>query len=479
MGCSIKFVRRTEFLADIDYIDFSADGYSLANDGYSQVVAPIGAKSVNEVITLKLQGTSKDDLASMTQEVDAKVQQVQWWIENSSIERYQVWIRVQLDGETNSRQAMLLNIKPPDRVRVFTPMEINANYIGEYAIGVERTPFWEEGNPTYASRTYSGLNSIGGMTTLTDAIDGDASARLLSLYANASGAGTGNLNELWVGIKTDRLVDTPSNFQPVWALHDAGWTETDTTSTADATANDGTALVCDFTLVSLLPPPRPRVIIRMYDAVSGAAIQDQRGAYQVLLRARVDSATESVMVRMVYGFANAAGDEISTPNYLKRVPIAGQTYIMYDMGAVSIPPHRIYPGQDFSFFAIEIDAERDPTYTTNLYLDCLVLIPSDDSFVKLSTNKSFFTSAIQLQAYQAANDEIYGYIADSGVIYGSAVVDSHNKWSMPLSTTAGQIVVAAQGGQGYGRGGAGSDKDDTVDIITTHIRRWRTLRGAE
>lgn len=88
MACSIQLVRLNDFAADIDSIDLSANGYSLDRDGYFPVVAPIGAKSVHEVITLKLQGTSKDDLAAMTQEIDEKIKQVQWWIDDPGVERY-------------------------------------------------------------------------------------------------------------------------------------------------------------------------------------------------------------------------------------------------------------------------------------------------------------------------------------------------------------------------------------------------------
>lgn len=205
MACSIKFVRLDDFIADIDSIDLSASGYSLAEDGYFPTVAPIGAKSVQEVITLKLQGTSKDDLAAMTQELNDKIRQVQWWIDDAGVERYQVWIRVQQENETYPRQAMILNIVPPDSVRLFTPEEINQNYIGEYQIGIERTPYWEDPYPYATTTPITGISTQGGMGTLSETIMGDVPARLAKLSLTPPD-GISSQQDYWIGWKTNRYV---------------------------------------------------------------------------------------------------------------------------------------------------------------------------------------------------------------------------------------------------------------------------------
>lgn len=476
MARQLKLVRLDDFIADVDDIDLLADGFDLAVDGYLPAVAPIGAKSVNEVITLKLQGTSKDDLAAMTQEIDEKIKQVQWWIEAPGVEKYQIWLRAQLDNETYPRQAQVLNIRPPDKVRVYNPPEINANWIGEYQIGIERTPFWEQASTGLSEETHTGIVSVGGMTALSNPVVGDVAARLLNFnaLASSSGSGTKELDDFWVGIKTDRF-GTPANFEPRWLLHDASTLASDTTSQADAAAYDGNTLVCDFsytgggfTPIYLLP----RATMQIKDAVADSGkYGDQRGSYQVLLRAKTSSDTKTVMVRMAYGYANASG-VIYVPNYRSLTPVTGTDYVFYDLGVARFPPNRSYPGALFDNIAIELDAEKNPADVISLYMDCLVLIPIDDAFVKMTTAKSHITTAIKLQAYQWADNSLSGYVENSGVIYNPVIFEGANKWGMPLSGTAAQIIMAAQAWNK-------SDKLDKINIGLTYLKRWRTLRGNE
>lgn len=173
MAAMLKLVRLQDFAADIDTVDLLSGGFSLAADGYAPVVAPIGAKSVHESITLTLKGASTDDLALMVQDIDRKVKECQWWIDSPDLERYQVWIRVQMDGETYTRQAQILNIEPPNKVNEFTKQETGDYTIIEYTIGIERTPFWEQ---PYSYPTTTALNNmdiLGGTATLSETINGD------------------------------------------------------------------------------------------------------------------------------------------------------------------------------------------------------------------------------------------------------------------------------------------------------------------
>lgn len=468
MACVLTLVRRDDYISDVDEIDLLAGGYSLATDGYLPVVAPLGAQSVYETITLKLQGTSKNDLASLTQALNDKIRQVQWWLEEPGVERYQIWIRSQLDGESYQRQAQILNIQPPEKVMIYNPVEINANWIGEYTIGIERTPFWEDADPAYTEETYNALSTLGGASALAAAVDGDVSARMVNINAICANTGSKKLVDFWFGIKTDRF-GTPGNFVPLWELNDASWTATDVASTADAEASSGTALLCDFSNSELLVK---RVIMTVAGAVADSAKHpDQRGTYQVILRARLSNAIDTVLVRMQYGYMVSAGDEISTPVILSRVPVSLDEYRLYDLGTVRIPPNRVFSNFGLGNFAIQIDAERDPTLTVNLYLDCLILIPIDDAFIKASTGQQTITDAIDVQIFQGADDALTGYVTSGNTMYGSVVFsgNSHQNWSMPISTVAGRLIVAAQGGT--------SDKDDAINVELTYIKRWRTLRG--
>lgn len=460
MGCSIKFVRLDDFIADIDYIDLSADGYSLANDGYSQVVAPIGARSVYEVITLHLQGTSKDDLALMVQDIDEKIKQVQWWLENSGVEKYQVWIRVQLDGETYSRQAQILNIKPSDRVRVFTPMEIRDNYIGEYSIGVERTPFWEGGSTGPVTKT--AIDIGGGTSALSAAVAGDVPARLVkfSLYPNSSSS-LDNISSAWVGFKTSRF-GTAANFVPRWGLN-SGFYGTDTSASADATAYSGYKITTTFGTDATMVQRS----LTYAAFVSPSNSSDQRGTYLVLMRAKMSDNTSISRAKIAYSFSGYF------PVFRSPQTISGTEWALFEMGSVKNPPSRSYNYHNLGTFRIAVYADR-VTGSGGLLCDSLILIPIDDGAIKVVSPISISGagSGQRFTVFQWADDKVTGLVesAVTGIDY-TTLVSPQNRWSLPTDNTAPVVVVAANDIT------IGNTKNRAVSFAYTYITRWRTMRG--
>lgn len=466
MGCSIKFVRLDDFIADIDVLDLSADGYSLADNGYSQVSAPIGAKSVSEVITLKLQGTSKDDLAAMTQEIDDKVRQVQWWLENQGVERYQVWLRVQLDNETYPRQAQILNIRPPDKVQVFTPLEIHSNYIGEYSIGIERTPYWEDPYPYPTTTPITSISIIGGTATLAESISGDVPARLAKLAMYPPDA-LNSLQDYWIGWKTNRF-GVAANFIPVWPLEASNLT-TDTTRVSDATAYNTYRLNCSFATNATLVK---RAVLPMLNFI-GSNYADQRGTYAVLLRAKMSDTTQA-MARISYGFGSSIS--IYGAAYRSRCKISGTYWNLYEMGTVKIPSLRIYNSNTLENFAIGIDAERiTGTGSGALHLDCLILIPVDDGMVKLSAVAGMVSLATRnMIVMQQADDILSAFVEDTNQIHQPVTPIATNYWSLPANSDQPIFVAAAS----Y-TDGDGNVKGRVTGMTYTYIPRWRTLRGSD
>lgn len=458
MGCSIKFVRLDDFVSDVDVLDLSTGGYSLMNDGYFQVAAPIGAKSVHEVITLKLQGTSKDNLATLTQAVDAKIKQVQWWLENPGIERYQVWVRVQLDGETYSRQAQILNITPPDKVKVFTPMEIGANYLGEYQIGIERTPFWEGSISTPISK--ASVNALGGKQALTAGLAGDVPARMVRFRIYPT-AGSSNVSAAWIGWKTSRF-GTAANFVGNWKLNN-GLYGLDTSAIADATAYTGFRVATTFSVDATLKM-RTQVSV---GNVSVTHPEDQRGTYLVLMRAKV---SDSSIIR-----ARIAGSfGLLYPVYRSRQVISGTSWQLYEMGVLKIPPSRTYTYHTLSRYMIEVDAER-LSGAGELHVDCLCMIPIDDGAIKVTLPSSLSSAVDQKVAiFQAADGQINSWFESSlSNVYYSALVSPQNTWGIPNDSTAPIAVCAASD-----PAATGSTNGATVDFEYTYALRWRTLRGS-
>lgn len=474
MARQLKLVRLTDFSADIDSVDLFADGIMLAVDGYLQAVAPIGANSVHESITLQLTGTSKDDLAAITQDIDAKIKQVQWWLDNPSVERYQVWLRVQLDNESQPRQAMILNIEPASSVRVFNPVEINSNYIGEYQIGITRTPYWEMPYtyPTTTNPDY--VSPLGGMTQLKETINGDVPARLARLTISEV-TDTFDASDFWIGFKSNRFGD-PANFVPVWSLDKGSMvSSSDSSVVADATAYDGNKVRCTF---ATKPTPYFRCYVRVGNVISNSIYAaDQRGDYTVLMRAKM-SDTSIALARIAFGFMSDFTKSQSTLTYRNRQTISGSSrWKLYEMGTISIPPMSVNILTPLSNFGISIQAERI-SGSGSLDMDCLVLIPKSEGSIRVGSEypATVATNGSQVGIYQNPQDIITAYAHDSAStsVWGPASLSPTN-WSLPANSTAPYVVVAADS-RITGAADVGFGMTD-IKITYNYIPRFRTLRG--
>lgn len=478
MTAILKLVRLDDFISDVDSIDLLAGGFSLATDGYAPAVAPLDAKSVHEVITLNLKGTSTDGLALMVQEIDAKIKQVQWWLKNPGVERYQVWLRVQMDEESNPRQAQLLNIEPAQKVNEFTKQETDDHTIVEYSIGIERTPFWEQPYPYITTTAQTGLNVIGGYAKLYETIHGDVPARLAKLsMAPESSAIHG---DYYVAFKTARF-GNPANFVPVWSLKD-GHFYTDTTTTSDSSAYSGTRVTCDFSGTAT----RRRRVGALTSYITANDL-DQRGSYSVLLRASMSDNTSIAKVWMAYGFgyeSGGTGNEVALlgPTYRSGVVISGARTLSYwtlfDLGTAINPPMRTQNGAALDNFAITLDAERT-SGSGSLYLDCLILMPRDDGFTHLRLpSAGDIGSTDHMSIYQYADDSVNGLSDVNGTTIWSPVTTTGTvNWGLPDNDEQPYIVIAAQAYIGGAVDSFRSIKAQTAAMTYTFIPRWRTLRG--
>lgn len=472
MTVQLKLVRLNDFVADIDSVDLLASGYLLAANGYQPVVAPIGAKSVYETITLELQGSSTDDLASMVQDIDEKIRQVQWWIDNPGVERYQVWLRVQVDEESSPRQAQIISIQPADRVNVFSTVDTSEYHITEYQIGIERTPFWEHPYPYPSTTAITALSSCGGIAEMSETINGDVPARIAVMDPTPNGAA--QFGEYWIGFKSNRF-GNPAKFEPVWSLSDSIYLDTDTSSTADATAVNGNKLVCTFGTDETLTQ---RTITRINEVVASSSEHaDQRGSYAVLLRAKMSDTNSIACVRMLYSFADTL--RILNPIYRARQtitsPINSGYWMLYPMGTAVIPSMRLSPGIEISTAAICLQAERI-SGSGNLELDCLVLIPIDDGGVHVaSAMNENVTNGFYLHVIQDADGAVRTFASSSTYVDYPSTIEPMNFTGLIANNSKPYIVVA---GQKYVSTSSQSVFTDDIDITYTYIPRWRTLRGS-
>lgn len=381
---------------------------------------------------------------------------------------------MQLDNETYPRQAQILNIQPPDRVKTFTPTEISANYIGEYQIGIERTPFWEDPYPYPTTTAKTSINSIGGTAVLSETINGDVPARIALLNFNSTAT---IYNNFWLGWRTSRF-GTTANFAPVWSLDkgaggNAGGTDTGIVS--DNSAYDGKKMTCTFASSTAL-------IQRTWIAVTDVTANpnDQRGTFTVLLRAKM-SDTSTARVRMRAGWFNPQDNTIYNPIYRSRVVINGNNgmitapWTFYEIGTINIPPLRYFnPNVVLDYFAIALDAERT-SGAGNLEMDCLVLIPNDEGMISLKSDAEItLIDTLTLTTTTPPNDQPYGYMT---VVLGA--ITSHNtltvsaiNWGLPANGEAPRLIAAGSGLDSL------STKATTFNLSYTYIPRWRTLRGS-
>lgn len=462
MARQLKLVRLDDFISDVDVVDLLLDpsgivGTAMADlavDGYLPTVAPIGAKSVHETITLKLWGATKDYLAGLIQDLDAKVKHVKWWIEDQGVERYQVWLRAQLEGETYPRQAQILNIQPPDKVKMYNPPEMYQNWIGDYTIGIERTPFWEDVYPYPTTTAISSLASLGGKAQLSETILGDVPARVAKLTFEHSGGSMISYGG-WFGFKSTQFGD-PANFVPAWSLANSYDVLTDTSVV-------GGVAVCTFATDATL---KQRLGISVQQ-VAAAHPDDQRGKYTVILRAKM-SDTSIARVRMGYG--NSLTESVYTATFRSRQVISGTGWALYELGNISIPAGLLAAGESLSGFTIRLDAERI-SGAGSLSMDKLILIPTEGMIKIIVPDTNLTIQSDPVSIYQKADGSVVAYDQVIGMPQIRFLPIKSNDWGIPANDDRPYLVYCGIDDD-YGTG-------NSIDVTYNYIPRWRTLRGSE
>ena len=363
-----------------------------------------------------------------------------------------MWLRAQLENETYARQALLKRIgynQPPGMMRP------NRKHLSGLILGVDRYA-WED----TASTPFSGsaVSAIGGTFVFNNA-GGDLPARVARADFDGSSA---DMYRYWAGFRSPRF-GTVANFAPYWSLRKgvAAWFDADTTggtTHSDPTSKDGFKTVTTFASDESM---KRRVLVQQYDIVGAAGREDQRGRYQVLLRAKLSAGSTVVRVRLLSG---SYGD-YENPAQGARVPITATSWKFYDMGTVRNPGHRMIGGVDYlDHVLFGIAAER-VSGTGSLEMDCLVFIPIEEGYIfsKVLTPGSGFPASV----LQTADGKYYGYTTAVNTAY--SLIEPTVKGGLPVGS--GICVIAAERDDQ-------SALTDTVDVDLAVYQRWETLRGA-
>lgn len=458
MAFVLTLVKKDDFSGDVSTLSLAGytAGFDLAEKGWAPTVPQQGDERLLETIRLRAAGASIDGLAAYEQALRDYLREMH----HESLEdthKYEVWVRVQAEGETLARQAMITGWRLQSSSEFAFPARFKFT-LPQYQMALERTAWWEDTAAT--TYTCNNMNLVGGMASY-GAVYGDTWARLAQIKV---GSDVGAPEKIWMGFRSERF-GTAANFQPVWNLRLGHTFGTDTTggiTNADVTAQDGfkviTTFATDATLVS-------RVKIVVDNVTANEA--DQRGRFLVLLRCKVGAATVC-RVRMKDGFRYASNFRTQS-----RVVVSDTDWNVYELGTVQIPsPGHLQASGTFVNYQIDIEAER-VSGANALDLDCLIMIPiaegwayGEEAAINPASSNDYYILS------RAGGQKVSMTVnAGSGTVYYPGV--PRVEGGLPVGST-GYVVMA--GGRVTAGGVATSAQ---VDVVMTAYHRWAHLRGAE
>lgn len=449
--------------ADQDLFDLldGSQGLTMLDDGWTPATMADDQIVVTETMTLYLRGVSHDKIAEYTQKLNDWKQRVKW---SKRPEEYRVvWLNARWKTETETCRAVVYSLNYTLGYSPFAPYLRDDNFT-PITIVIERG-WWEE--LTLSRAAIPVLNALGGKVQLKDygtglvnqTTTGDVPARFVELAALTTPSAS--LRYWWFGTRSSYL-GALANFESIWKLKDANYfltTSSDTSVVVDATAYSGSNVTTTFAATAVVTP---RFRISAIN-VTAAHYEDQRGKFQCLLRAKM-SDTSIARVRINSGFFS--GSTASPYNVNLRAVVQGTAWTLYDLGMINLPAiedKRIFtPDPTMTFAGIELEAER-VSGSGNLIMDCFVLVPIDDAFVRLDFETDQSEMWVRVNPFE--------HISANGELFKQGSLDQIT-WSMPANNEAPLFVVS-------GQRNAGSVLADTLQAYVAYVRRWRTLRGAE
>lgn len=475
---SIKFVYHidgdgTNLVDSMDLLNF-AQGFELAEGGWVQQVPAGDNVTLIETLNFRVRATSQDQLAARLQVLDNWITRVSYY--QSKAMRTAVWLRVQVNQESQPRQALITRMQYAISESAFGSNWADSIFIGNLTIVLERSAWWEEIN--YHTDVVSADNYKLGI--LSASVGGDVPARVYNFSLIELGV-SNEQNTAWIGFKDNRYFD-PVNFTPYRPLfaYDAG-AGTDATFIDDANAIVTKAMQITFATASLVQRHNlPLNAVAFFSAPATITTAElsadyTSGEYLVLMRARTTS-TAVTRARIKIGYKNAP----TADKYYPRVTISSTVYRVYEMGVITVPPQRISSQSGlYSILsvAIKVDAERI-SGAGNLIIDSYILIPLDGA-LKLYTDGGYVgfipPNAVTVTTETSPINEIFSYTIDSVLSVNDTCQISSFDWGIPVAidSTPQAMVIVTNGDT------AGSEKISTWAFTFYYIRRWRTLRGNE
>lgn len=311
----------------------------------------------------------------------------------------------------------------------------------KYRIAITRDTAWTS-DTALTSSNVATHSSLGGQWNLSGSRSGGDYPAYLGITSLQASAGNGTLDKLWLGIHPLREWGTP--IQTLLELED-GVMGTDTSSITETAASGGNTAECTFATQAGMKH-------RVSYAFSSTD-HSQSGYYHVLLRARLDSSTTIVGVRMSLGFL-AFGDQVPhskhTTQYIDGSD-GGTLYALIPMGTVMLPPTGLRDPMGFigaaetSFWSnlrFHIEAQRI-SGTGKLRLDALILIPAEHSVYVDKMNLAA-TEWVRILADQEGNMSAITENSGSTSLSNYPIVSDTGMYPYTYPREGGILVVAAQ-----------------------------------
>ena len=427
---------------------------------------------VKEKVDLLADRSTQDTLATSVQALD----QMMVWAAAYRKDRrteYPVWWHRQMHAETGATRALVRAID----WEWLSPTATRVDWVEAgralARMTVEREGAWERttardlplAEPSAAASVSYDYTAAGNAVAAHDIV-GDVGARLglFDLYAPAA---SGDVGEVWIGIRSANKHGTPGNFINVWECED-GVNGTNAADAADSDASGGNR-------VTVTPGTATWAKrMEMYLGTVSANESDNFGDFQWLLRTMITAGTWEVQAR--FGCGNMAdADFIQGP--IVEVDWAAYDYV--ELGRAPIPlrdlhciPQAVVGDSSESAWTIQIWARRTAG-AGNLYLDCLCPVPLDEGWFHAWGFDLAPSTGGHLYFAESPEGIRQVVTIDSATINGFPPFESHN---FRLPPGDGRMIIVYTGTDdsailsyiGLSSGDAGK-----------YTERWVNLRGGE
>lgn len=498
----LEFVKGYDFQSDqgtVSLLDYT-DGFNVAYEGWVPRNRADRDGRVRETITVRVEGTSTNDLIANLQKLAEKAEETKRYFSHDAKE-YAIWFRAQMEGESNTRQSLIYDIQHQAASSIYDYSVRQRYHLNDYVIGIERAPWWEDLTPG----TISGTPNASGSAFTFGTIQGDLPARIAEVKIDNVGTTstwwTWPFGRAWVGFKTERYAPAGS-FVPYWSLGAppdpyagddmSGIITGDDTVATDTTTIGGTRVVFEYFSGNA---GLQRFVRGLVTSAVTTKSDHLWGDYLVLLRARLSTyGTVLVQMKTAFDYDSYLESEIDTgsrifPNarVYPQVPITatltnyGTAWHFYELGRISIPPSsHSYSQQDIRRWGMMLYAKNEGG-TPHLYLDGFVLVPLE-GFVFVGAPGATYKGANA----QTAN----AFLVNSP----EGIVQAYSQGgNLGIPTWNEAVVIAnlsclVEGGVPVGSGGEiyvvadnnfGHLKNAKSAVTIKYYERWKEARGAE